>query len=89
MSAKSLLTVALVSVAAGAALGLLLSPASGKDNRNKIMKKANGAKDALDCLVDEATDRLSQIKRHAKEAQNHARDMASEARSTVRSATGV
>ncbi len=89
MSAKSTLTIALASVAAGAVLALLLAPASGKDSRKKIMKKATSAKDALDCLVDEAADRLSQIKRHAKEAQSHARDMASEARATVRSATGA
>lgn len=89
MSAKSTLTIALASVAAGAVLALLLAPASGKDTRKKILKKATSAKDALDCLVDEATDRLAEIKRHAKEAQSHARDMASEARSTVRSATGA
>lgn len=88
MSAKSTLTVALISVAAGALLGLMLAPSSGKDSRKKVMKKLNDAKDALDCLVDDATDRLERIKRHAKEAQSHARDMAGEARSTVRSATG-
>ena len=88
MSAKSTLTIALVSVAVGGILGLMLAPSSGKDSRKKLMKKASGAKDALDCLMDEAADRLSQIKRHAKEAQSHARDMASEARATVRSATG-
>jgi gas vesicle protein len=89
MSAKSTLTIALASLTAGAVLGLLLAPSSGKDSRKKIMKKASSAKDALDCLVDEATDRLAQIKRHAKEARSHAEDMASEARSAVRSATGV
>ena len=88
MSAKRTLTIALASLAAGAVLGLLLAPASGKDSRKKIMKKATSAKDALDCLVEEATDRLSEIKRHAKEAQSHAHDMASEVRATVRSATG-
>jgi gas vesicle protein len=89
MSTKSTLTVALLTLTAGAVLGLMLAPSSGKDTRKKLMKKASGVKDALDCLVEEATDRLSEIKRHAKEAQSHARDMASEARSTVRSATGV
>jgi gas vesicle protein len=89
MSAKSTLTVALVSVAAGAVLGLLLAPSSGKDSRKKLMKKATSAKDVLECLVDEASERLAQIKRHAKEARSHAQDMASEARSAVRSATGA
>lgn len=88
MSIKSTLTIALASVAAGAVLGLLLAPSSGKDSRKKLMKQATSAKDRLDRLVDEAADRLSQIKRHAKDAQGHARDLASDARATVRSATG-
>jgi len=68
MSAKSIITTAAIALAAGAALGLLLAPASGRDTRKKIRKQAASAKQALGEMLLEATELVDTIRSRAEEA---------------------
>ncbi len=49
---------ALLALAAGVAIGLLIAPAKGKDTRKKLMKAASSAKDTLHYAVLQGRDRV-------------------------------
>lgn len=61
-------------IAAGAALGLLLAPQSGKETREKLGKKGRQAKARLDELIDEGYEKWSEVKGKAADAATMSRD---------------
>ncbi len=89
---SSLLTLA-IGLAAGAALGVLLAPASGKDTRKSIMKKGEKLRDQLSDLVDQGKDLVGDAMDKAKDTAgqmkndlgNRAQEAGSRASSAARS----
>lgn len=61
-------------VAAGAALGLLLAPQSGKETREQIGRKGREAKDALDDLIAEGHQKWRDAKGKAADAATMTRE---------------
>ncbi len=76
---SSLLTLA-IGLAAGAALGILLAPASGKDTRKNLMKKGEKLRGQLSDLVDQGKDLMGDAMDKAKDT---ASDAASKAKDTA------
>ena len=74
MSTKSTLAIALTALAAGAALGVLLAPASGADTRKKLMKKGSDLKDRLADMVEEGQDLIDELKGEARDTASKVRD---------------
>ena len=64
----------LAGLAAGAALGILLAPQSGKETREAIRKKGRDAKDSLDEMIDEGREQWSKAKGKASDATSMTRD---------------
>lgn len=62
MNYKSSLTLALVALASGVALGVLIAPASGQKTRKKIRKSVVGVKDTLGYAALRAEDHLSDLR---------------------------
>ncbi len=98
MSNKTTLAIALAALAAGAALGVLLAPASGAETRKKLMRKGNDLKDRLASMLEEGEELIAGLKNKAEDAANEAaqtvrdkvkgvasdvKDRASEARSQM------
>ncbi len=52
----------LFTLAVGAALGVLIAPASGRETRRRLMEKGDGMKDTFHYLVMEAGDLLDQVR---------------------------
>lgn len=75
---SSLLTLA-IGLAAGAALGILLAPASGKDTRKSIMKKGEKLRDQLSDLVDQGKDLMGDAMDKAKDTATDAAGKAKDA----------
>ena len=97
MSTKSTLAIALTALAAGAALGVLLAPASGAETRKKLVRKGNDLKDRLSDMLAEggelieklkgdASDLASKAKATAQTAKDRVKDAAHEAATSGRSA---
>ena len=96
MSTKSTIAIALTALAAGAAIGLLLAPASGAETRKKL---AYTGYDLLARLADimieggwlieklkgDAGDLAKKAKDTANTAKDHVKDATNEAASTARS----
>ncbi|MFZ1688502.1 MAG: YtxH domain-containing protein [Flavobacteriales bacterium] len=61
-------------IAAGAALGLLLAPQSGKETREQIGRKGREAKDALDDLIEEGREKWGEAKGKAADAATMTRE---------------
>jgi gas vesicle protein len=73
MSNKTTTVVALLAgLAAGAALGLLLAPQSGKETRDKLKRKAREAKDRAEELLKEGREKFNEAKSQAADAVNKA-----------------
>ena len=79
---SSLLTLA-IGLAAGAALGILLAPASGKDTRKSILKKGEKLRDQLSDLMDQGKDLMGDAMDKAKDS---ASDVASKAKDAANQA---
>lgn len=86
MSTKSTIAIALTALAAGAAIGLLLAPASGKETRNKIAKKGSDLKDRLKDMLAEGGELIGKLKEDAEEVANKAKDTANTAKDRVKDA---
>ncbi len=96
MSTKNNVAIALAALAAGAAVGLLFAPASGKDTRRKIARKGSDLRDSLTDMLEEGSELIEKLKGEAsdlagkgKETMNamkdRAKDAAGEAANTARS----
>lgn len=93
MSTKSNVATALIALAAGAALGILFAPASGRDTRKKISDQASKLRDSLTEKMEEGRELVDKMKGAAgdlankgKEAANRVKETAHETASTARSA---
>jgi len=86
MSAKSTIAIALTALAAGAAIGILLAPASGAETRKKLAKKGNDLKDRLAEMMEEGHDLIDQLKGDAKDLADKAKDTANTAKDRVKDA---
>lgn len=84
MSNKSTLVIALAALAAGAALGVLLAPASGAETRKKLMRKGEDLKDRLASMLEEGEELIAELKSKAHDAVDNAAEAARETSSNVR-----
>ncbi|MFZ1686418.1 MAG: YtxH domain-containing protein [Flavobacteriales bacterium] len=86
MSAKSTIAIALTALAAGAAIGLLLAPASGADTRKKLMKKGSALRDRLADMVEEGSELIDKLKGDAEDLADKAKSTANAAKERVKDA---
>lgn len=88
MTAKSTAIILLTTLAAGAAIGLMLAPESGEQTRKKLMKKKNDLHDRMKQMLDEGCELIEKLKGDASglareekgtatDAARHVRDSAS------------
>ncbi len=68
MSTRNTLAIAVLALVAGAAAGVLLAPASGKESRKKLKKKATGIKDSLGSYLLKGKETLEEMRGQAEEA---------------------
>jgi gas vesicle protein len=88
MSTKSTIAIALTALAAGAAIGLLVAPASGADTRKKLSKKGKDLKDRLAEMLEEGNELIAQMKGDAKGFADRAKDTANIVKDHVKDAAG-
>ncbi len=86
MSTKSTIAIALTALAAGAAIGLLLAPASGAETRKKLAKKGSDLKDRLADMLDEGGELIEKLKGDAKDLADKAKDTANTTKDRVKDA---
>lgn len=61
-------------LAAGAVLGILLAPKSGKETRDAIRDRTRGAKDDLDDLIDQGREKWKEARGKAADKATMTRD---------------
>jgi gas vesicle protein len=62
MTQRNLTISTLLTLAVGAAIGVLIAPASGRETRRRLMEKGSSAKDTLHYLLMEAGDLVDQLR---------------------------
>ena len=88
MSTRSTIAIALTALAAGAALGVLLAPASGAETRKKLARKTNDLKDRLAEMLEEGSELIDDLKGEAEGLADKAKKTASSAKEKVKDAAG-
>jgi gas vesicle protein len=78
------ITFLLIGLGAGALVGLLLAPKSGKALRRDIQRGYEDARDKLGDWTDEAKDRVHDASERLREAANRGVDMAEDLRDAAR-----
>ena len=97
MSTKNNIFLTLAAITTGAALGLLFAPASGKDTRENIARKATKMRKGLSDTMEDGRDIVNKVKSEAGDlaekardtmnsSKEHAKEAASATASTARSA---
>ena len=86
MSTKSTIAIALTALAAGAALGVLLAPASGAETRKKLARKGNDLKDRLSDMLAEGSELIDKLKGDASDLAGKAKETAQTAKDRVKDA---
>ena len=90
MSTKGNLTLLLSSLAAGAALGLLLAPNSGRETRRNLVRRGEAMRDKLSDLYDEGTQYMSRGRQQFADVADRAKDAVKSTSGTnTGSSTGV
>lgn len=84
MSTRSTIAIALTALAAGAALGLLLAPASGAETRKKLARKTSDLKDRLSEMLEEGKDLIDELKGDASDLADKAKKTANSAKEKVK-----
>ncbi len=74
MSTKGNLTLFLSSLAAGAALGLLLAPNSGRETRRNLIRRGEAMRDKLSDLYEEGTQYMSRGREQFADVADRAKD---------------
>ena len=74
MSTKGNLTLLLSSLAAGAALGLLLAPSSGRETRRNLVRRGEAMKDKLSDLYEEGTQYINRGRQQFADVADRAKD---------------
>ena len=74
MSTKNNVAIALAALAAGAAIGLLFAPASGKDTRRKLVRKGSDLRDSLTDMLEEGSELIEKLKGEAGDMASKGRD---------------
>lgn len=81
---NSILTL-VAGLAVGATLGILLAPDSGKNTRQKLMKRGEKLRDDLTCLMEEGEDAMNEMKDKAQQSASNMGNKARETASQVKS----
>lgn len=74
MSTQKTLLGALIGLAAGAAIGILLAPRSGKETRVILRKKGNKAKDDMSEMLDKGYQQWKEVRNKVVERANMTKD---------------
>lgn len=64
----------LAGAAVGAALGILFAPRAGKETRERLVRRANDAKDDLDDLIEKGRDEWAKTKGKVNDSANMTKD---------------
>ncbi|HRF79218.1 MAG TPA: YtxH domain-containing protein [Flavobacteriales bacterium] len=64
----------LAGAAVGATLGILFAPRSGKETRERLVRRANDAKDDLDELIEKGREEWAKAKGKASDAASMTKD---------------
>ncbi len=83
MSTKSTLAIALTAIAAGAALGVLLAPSSGKETRKKLVRTGTDLKDRLSDMLAQGQELMDDLRDEAGNLADKARATTKESRDRV------
>lgn len=86
MYTRSTVAIALTALAAGAALGILLAPASGSDTRKKISRKGSDLRKRFTEMLEEGGDLIGQLRTEATDLADKAKDRVNTAKDRVQDA---
>jgi len=78
------ITFLLIGLGAGALVGLLLAPKSGKQLRRDLQRGYEDAKDAVGDWADEAKDKVREATDRVRDAASRGADLADDLRDTVK-----
>jgi len=88
MSTKNNVAIALAALAAGAAIGLLFAPASGKDTRAKIARKGSDLRGSLEDMLAEGGELINKMKGEAGDLASKGKDAMNGMKDRVKDAAG-
>jgi gas vesicle protein len=88
MSTKGNITLCLTSLAAGAAIGLLLAPASGRETRRNLARRGEEMKDKLNDLYEEGTQFVSKSRDQFRDVANNARNAGEDVADRIKNTAG-
>jgi gas vesicle protein len=77
------ITFLIMGLGAGALLGLLLAPKTGKQFRKDLRRGYEDARESLDDWADEAKDRVREVSGRMRDAAAHGADLAEDLRDKV------
>jgi gas vesicle protein len=86
MSTRTNAAIALAALAAGAAIGILFAPASGKETRSRITRKGNDLRDSLNDMLAEGSELIDQLKGEAGDLAAKGKDAANNMKDRVKDA---